>query len=238
MIFLDDLRPSTYSPVPCDRHGYEIPVQVNADQTQHNINNNSDVHKKSIDRDHPNKIMEEQQLLAECVGDSCTIRPKANEEDAVANTEEDQPVVDNQEARRSKKPKAPASSKFLKALHTQQELDKLISQNDAVIVEFKTSWCGACKAIEPLLEELAEVHTESVGVAVVMCDKNKETKKLATAHNVSSYPVFVLFQNGAVDGRWNGADDGKLEKAFERLSGGGGGRGGGGKKKGKGGKRR
>lgn len=180
--------------------------------------------------------MEEQQLL-ECVGDSCIIRPKAAEEDAVANTEENQPVVDTQEAQRSKKPKAPASSKFLKALHTQQELDKLISQNDAVIVEFKTSWCGACKAIEPLLEELAQVHAESVQVAVVVCDKNKETKKLATAHNVSSYPVFVLFQSGAVDGRWDGADNGKLEKAFERLSSDGGGRGGG-KKKGKGGKRR
>jgi thioredoxin 1 len=180
--------------------------------------------------------MEEQQVLpvglVECVGDSCTIRTKPAKEDAVAKTkEEDQP--------RGKKPKAPApaSSKFLKPLYTQQELDKLISQSDAVIVEFKTSWCGACKAIEPLLEELAEVHAESVQVAIVMCDKNKETKKLATAHNVSSYPVFVLFQNGAVDGRWNGADNGKLEKAFARLSGDGGGRGGG-KKKGKGGKRR
>jgi thioredoxin 1 len=177
--------------------------------------------------------MKEQQPLVECVGDSCSIR----EEEAAANTEEDQPVVDTQEAQRSKKSKAPASSKFLKALHTQQELDKLISENDAVIVEFKTSWCGACKAIEPLLEELAQVHAASVQVAVVMCDKNKETKKLATAHNVSSYPVFVLFQSGAVDGRWDGADNGKLEKAFERLSGDGGGRGGG-KKKGKGGKRR
>lgn len=186
-------------------------------------------------RDHQKKIMEEQQLQIECVGGSCTIRPKAAEEDAVDSTEEDHPVVDTQEAQRSKKPKAPAVSKFLKALHTQQELDKLISQNDAVIVEFKTAWCGACKAIEPLLEELAEVHAESVQVAVVMCDKNKETKKFATAYNVSSYPVFVLFQNGAVDGRWNGADNGKLEKAFGRLSGGGRG---GGKKKGKGGKRR
>jgi thioredoxin 1 len=180
--------------------------------------------------------MEEQQLV-ECVGGSCTIRLNAAEEDAVANSEEDKPVVHTQEAQKSKKPKAPASSTFLRALHTQQELDKLISQNNAVIVEFKTSWCGACKAIEPLLEELAEVHAESVQVTVVMCDKNKETKKLATAHNVSSYPVFVLFQNGAVDGRWNGADNGKLEKAFERLSGDGGGRGGG-KKRGKGGKRR
>jgi len=65
----------------------------------------------------------------------------------------------------------------------------------------------------------------------VVCDKNKETKKLATSFGVTSYPVFVIFEHGQESSRWNGADQGKLEKAFERAAGGGGKGGGKGKQK-------
>jgi thiol-disulfide isomerase/thioredoxin len=121
---------------------------------------------------------------------------------------------------------AGSSNSLIKKLHTQQDLQALISAHDAVVVEFMTSWCGACKGIEPLYEELASSHAESVQAAQVVCDKNRETKKLATAYGVSSYPVFVLFENGSTTGKWNGADRGKLETTFDRLGGGGKGRGG------------
>lgn len=113
-------------------------------------------------------------------------------------------------------------------------MDSLLTSNSAVIVEFMTTWCGACKGIAPLLEELATENVESVAVAQIVCDKNKETKKLAAAHGVKSYPVFVVFENGNAAQKWNGADQGKLEKAFEKLAGGGGKKGGKrGKKKGR-----
>lgn len=158
---------------------------------------------------------------AVCTLDGVCLEPAVLEE-----TTEDEPGTTEKQAapqpkapRRNKK-KSNTSSTIIKNVHSQPELNTLINSNEAVVVEFMTSWCGACKGIAPLYEELAE--TNDVACAQVLCDKNKETKKLATAHGVSSYPVFVLYQDGASVGRWNGADRGKLEKAFERLSGGGG----------------
>ncbi len=103
-------------------------------------------------------------------------------------------------------------------LHTQQDLDALVSSHDAVIIEFMTSWCGACKGIEEYYEELSIENQEFVRSARIICDKNKQTKKLASGHNVNCYPVFIVFKDGAVVNRWDGADIGKLESTFTRFS--------------------
>jgi thioredoxin-like negative regulator of GroEL len=186
----------------------------------------------------------------ECVGDTCArIEDGYPEEDcsavSVSVSGEGVDVVrstsaDKKSATRAqqkkKKNNPPSSSSsgdssHIKSLHSQQELDVLVSQHSAVLVEFKTTWCGACDTIQPLYDELAAAHFKSVKAAQVVCDKNRETKKLATAHRISSYPVFMWYEDGVLVGRWNGADRGRLEKAFEKLGGDGGGR-----KKGRGGK--
>ena len=82
-------------------------------------------------------------------------------------------------------------------LHGEQDFNAFVSTHPAVIVEFMTSWCGACKGIEDYFEELSlssvcHDHTSShqdehqdLGVgaglvrsAKVFCDKNKDTKIL------------------------------------------------------------
>jgi len=135
------------------------------------------------------------------------------------------------------KTKSGSSCQLIQKLHSQQDLLTLLNSKEDVIVEFMTTWCSACAGIEPLFEELAQSAAEQNGpqAAQVVCDKNKETKKLAESFSVGSYPVFVVFENGNESSRWRGADRGKLEKAFDR--GDSGGRGGKGKKK-KGGKGR
>jgi thiol-disulfide isomerase/thioredoxin len=159
----------------------------------------------------------------ECVGDVCEIKP---------------PSTGKGDKKKNQKK---SLSAFIQTIHSQQELSALLESKDTVIVEFVTTWCGACAGIAPLYEELAQSAAEDqdgpLQAAQVVCDKNKETKKLATSFSVGSYPVFVVFENGTESSRWNGADRGKLEKAFERGAGGGGGRGGKGNKK-KGGKGR
>lgn len=137
------------------------------------------------------------------------------------------PIPDKSGTSRRKKPQPPPphKSKAIKALHTQQELDAFVAEERTAIVEFVASWCGACKGIQPLLDDMMAEQSLSCeegegGVAQVVCDKNRETKKLAAALGVGSYPVFVVYENGAITDRWNGADRGKLEKAFERIGGG------------------
>ncbi|CAB9497366.1 Thioredoxin [Seminavis robusta] len=149
---------------------------------------------------------------------------------AVANN------VDNQEKHDAPRKSQPT---VIKKVYTQQDLDGLLGEasssfKDVMVVEFVTTWCGACKGIAPLWEELASLHSADVQCAQVVCDKNKETKKLAQAQGIKSYPVFKVYdtQSGNMTQTWNGADRGKLEKVFDNMSGGkGGGKKGGGKKK-------
>lgn len=151
--------------------------------------------------------------------------------------------------RKDKKGEASQQSvSSIQQIHTQNDLNKVLQQNDTVLLEFVTTWCTACHGIQPLYEELAQREMEAVDesngddgmlrATQVVCDKNKETKKLADANGVGSYPVFVLFEKGKEVSKWKGADVGKLEKVFEQYGGGsafGGKNGKGGKgKKGKG----
>ncbi|KAL3942929.1 MAG: hypothetical protein SGBAC_002957 [Bacillariaceae sp.] len=119
----------------------------------------------------------------------------------------------------------------IQQIHTQNDLNKLLQQNNTVLLEFVTTWCGACHGIQPLYEELAQTEVENnansdamLRSTQVVCDKNKETKKLASMNGVGSYPVFVLYRQGREVSKWKGADVGKLEKTFENFGGGSGGK--------------
>ena len=174
----------------------------------------------------------------ECTDDICLPRPRDEEPEGEPTEKEEANHSDDALPKKKpttkKKSAAGSSNPNIHKIHTQQELDSFLSSNDAVIVEFMTTWCGACKKIEPLWEELATEFVDSVACAQVVCDKNKETKKLATTFGIKSYPVFEVFENASSCQKWNGADTGKLEKAFEKFGGGGGK----GKKGGKGGKKK
>jgi thiol-disulfide isomerase/thioredoxin len=102
----------------------------------------------------------------------------------------------------------------IQQIHSQYELNALMDR-ELVILEFVTTWCAACKSIFPLYEQLAQTHSQEIVAAQVICDKNKETKKLANAFGVKSYPIFLVYRNGKEAQRWDGADIGKLQKSFE-----------------------
>lgn len=150
-----------------------------------------------------------------------TTLPQNNE--SVGNNE----TKPNKSNRKKKNSEGVGGIAVIKKVHSQKELETLIASHEAVVVEFMTTWCGACKGIEPLYEELS-VNAPSVQSLQIICDKNKETKKIASSFGVGSYPVFHIFEDGRPTTQWKGADRGKLEKAFDRLQGGG--RGGKGKK--------
>mmetsp|Transcript_24379 Transcript_24379/g.51081 ORF Transcript_24379/g.51081 Transcript_24379/m.51081 type:complete len:215 (+) Transcript_24379:33-677(+) len=198
---------------------------------------------------------------------SCTLEPVSSpkavviDSDEIVTTAEDLPTThqgdvnepiiqpskssSNSSSKRNKKQKQKEeTSSIIRTLHNQQDVDAFLSTNDAVIIEFMTTWCGACKSIEEYYCDLSVVSNNNdkdndsgdvVRTARVICDKNKQTKKVAASYHVKSYPVFVAFKDGVVFNRFDGADRGKLEAAFERL-GGGGSSGSGGKKKKRGGR--
>jgi thioredoxin len=63
----------------------------------------------------------------------------------------------------------------------------------AVIVDFWAEWCGPCKMIAPLLDEIAREKAGSVKVAKVNVDENQS---LSLKYNIRAIPALLFFKNG------------------------------------------
>jgi thioredoxin 1 len=76
----------------------------------------------------------------------------------------------------------------------ESNFDRELTQDDKpVIVDFWADWCGPCKMIAPLLDEIAREKAGSVKVAKVNVDENQS---LSLKYNIRAIPALLLFKNG------------------------------------------
>ena len=77
-----------------------------------------------------------------------------------------------------------------------ESYNKAISSGEkTVMVDFWAPWCGPCKALTPILEEISSEMSEQVGIYKVNVDDNTD---LAQEHGVQSIPTLLIYKNGSL----------------------------------------
>ena len=82
------------------------------------------------------------------------------------------------------------------AIWTEANFEQEVLKSDVpVVVDFYADWCGPCKMISPIVEQLAEEYAGKIKVGKVNVDDNME---LATTYRIMSIPAIMIFKNGEV----------------------------------------
>jgi thioredoxin 1 len=81
---------------------------------------------------------------------------------------------------------------------------ELIQSSTPVLVDFYADWCGPCKAMNPVIQDVARTVQGTVRVIKVNIDKSDSA---ASAFNVNAVPTFILFRNGKQVWRHSGMID-------------------------------
>lgn len=86
------------------------------------------------------------------------------------------------------------------------DFNEMINGSKPTLVDFFATWCGPCKAMAPVLEDVKSKVGDSANIIKIDVDKNQE---LSTRYNVRSIPTLILFVNGEAVWRAVGLQQGE-----------------------------
>ncbi len=85
-----------------------------------------------------------------------------------------------------------------------ESFSQLINSDKPVLVDFYADWCGPCKAMSPVIQEVAKAVQGKARVIKVDIDKSVQA---AQAYQVQAVPTFIIFKNGNIVWRYSGMID-------------------------------
>lgn len=104
---------------------------------------------------------------------------------------------------------------MVKVLNEENFEAEVMGEGKAALVDFYADWCGPCKMMAPVVEELSEEYKEKAVFGKVNVDENPS---LAQKYGVMSIPTFVILKDGQVAGKAMGAIDKKeLEEKLDAV---------------------
>lgn len=103
----------------------------------------------------------------------------------------------------------------MQATENKQSFGELINSSTPVLVDFSAEWCGPCKMMKPVLQQLHQRMGEKVRIIKIDIDQSPAA---AQAYNVQSVPTLMLFQNGKILWRSSGVmQASQLESIIHRY---------------------
>ncbi|KAF2141808.1 uncharacterized protein K452DRAFT_287769 [Aplosporella prunicola CBS 121167] len=97
------------------------------------------------------------------------------------------------------------------------QFSSLLSSSRIVVVDFYADWCGPCKAIAPLYEQLSSQLSRPNIITFTKVNTDTQ-QQVAQSYNITAMPTFMIFKNSREVSRIRGADAAKLSEAVKKLA--------------------